>query len=46
MQPDGTTVKGVYRIIAIPTIEFVVENGAVQFRKAVYRGVYLSGGPE
>jgi hypothetical protein len=46
MQPDGTTVKGVYRIIAIPTIEFVVENGSVQFRKAVYRGVYLSGGPE
>lgn len=46
MQPDGTTVKGVYRIIAIPTIEFVVENGDVQFRKAVYRGVYLSGGPE
>ena len=43
MQPDGVTVKGLYRIVAIPTIEFVVENGAVQFRKAVYRGHYLFG---
>jgi hypothetical protein len=43
MNPDGVTVKGIYRIIAIPTIEFVVENGAVQFRKAVYRGHYLFG---
>jgi hypothetical protein len=44
MQPDGVTVKGLYRIVAIPTIEFVVENGTVQFRKAIYRGHYLFGG--
>jgi hypothetical protein len=44
MQPDGVTVKGLYRIVAIPSIEFVVENGTVQFRKAVYRGQYLFGG--
>lgn len=43
MNPDGVTVKGLYRIIAIPSIEFVVENGTVQFRKAVYRGLYLFG---
>jgi hypothetical protein len=43
MQPDGVTVKGLYRIVAIPTIEFVVENGTVQFRKAIYRGQYLFG---
>jgi hypothetical protein len=43
MQPDGVTVKGLYRIVAIPSIEFVVENGTVQFRKAIYRGHYLFG---
>ena len=46
MQPDGVTIKGVYRIIAIPTIEFVVEAGVKQFRRAVYRGLYLNDGGE
>jgi hypothetical protein len=46
MQPDGVTIKGVYRIIAIPTIEFVVEAGVKQFRRAVYRGQYLNDGGE
>ena len=46
MQPDGVTIKGVYRIIAIPTIEFVVEDGVRQFRRAVYRGQYLNDGGE
>ena len=46
MQPDGTTIKGVYRIIAIPAIEFVVEAGVRQFRRAVYRGLYLNDGGE
>jgi hypothetical protein len=46
MQPDGVTIKGVYRIIAIPTIEFVVEAGVKQFRRAVYRGLYLNDGSE
>jgi hypothetical protein len=46
MQPDGVTIKGVYRIIAIPTIEFVVEAGVRQFRRAVYRGQYLNDGGE
>jgi hypothetical protein len=44
MQPDGVTIKGVYRIIAIPSIEFVVEAGVRQFRRAKYRGLYLSAG--
>jgi hypothetical protein len=44
MQPDGVTIKGVYRIIAIPSIEFVVEAGVKQFRRAKYRGLYLSAG--
>jgi hypothetical protein len=46
MQPDGVTIKGVYRIIAIPTIEFVVEDGVRQFRRAVYRGQFLNDGGE
>jgi hypothetical protein len=46
MQPDGVTIKGVYRIIAIPSIEFVVEAGVRQFRRAKYRGLYLNDGGE
>jgi hypothetical protein len=46
MQPDGVTIKGVYRIIAIPSIEFVVEAGVKQFRRAKYRGLYLNDGGE
>lgn len=44
MQPDGVTIKGVYRIIAIPSIEFVVEAGVKQFRRAKYRGLFLNAG--
>ena len=46
MQPDGVTIKGVYRIIAIPSLEFVVEAGVRQFRRAKYRGLYLNDGSE
>ena len=39
MEPDGTTTKGDYRIIGIPTIEFVTEQtSGFSVRKAVYRG--------
>ena len=41
MDPDGTTVKGIYRIIAIPSINFQIENGTVTYRSATYRGLYL-----
>ena len=43
MEPDGTTVKGNYRIIAIPTIEFIDEKsgGWFEVRRAVYRGVKI-----
>lgn len=41
MDTDGTTVKGDFRIIAIPTIEFQFEpsGGAYHVRRATYRGV-------
>ena len=39
MEPDGTTTKGDYRIIGIPSIEFVTEQtSGFSVRKAVYRG--------
>jgi hypothetical protein len=39
MEPDGTTTKGDYRIIGIPTIDFVTEQtSGFSVRKAVYRG--------
>jgi hypothetical protein len=39
MEPDGTTTKGDYRIIGIPTIDFVTEQTfGFSVRKAVYRG--------
>jgi len=39
MEPDGTTVKGDYRIIGIPTIDFITEQtSGFSVRKAVYRG--------
>jgi hypothetical protein len=39
MEPDGTTVKGDYRIIGIPAIDFVTEQtSGFSVRKAVYRG--------
>lgn len=40
MEPDGTTVKGDYRIVAIPQIEFLREDdgGAFALRRARYRG--------
>jgi len=39
MEPDGTTTKGDYRIIGIPTIDFVTEQtSGFSIRKAVYRG--------
>jgi len=39
MEPDGTTTKGDYRIIGIPSIDFVTEQtSGFSVRKAVYRG--------
>jgi hypothetical protein len=39
MEPDGTTTKGDYRIIGIPTIDFITEQtSGFSVRKAVYRG--------
>jgi hypothetical protein len=39
MEPDGTTTKGDYRIIGIPSIEFVTEQtSGFSVRKATYRG--------
>jgi hypothetical protein len=39
MEPDGTTTKGDYRIIGIPSINFVTEQtSGFSVRKAVYRG--------
>ena len=39
MEPDGTTTKGDYRIIGIPTIDFITEQASgFSVRKAVYRG--------
>jgi hypothetical protein len=48
---DGTSVLGNYRIIAIPSIEFVQENTPgsstlFNVRKATYRAVYVSDGLE
>jgi hypothetical protein len=46
-QPDGVTAQGVYRIIAIPSIDFEQENVAgnstlFNVRRAVYRAVDVS----
>lgn len=46
-QPDGVTAQGVYRIIAIPSIEFEQENVAgssslFNVRRAIYRAVDVS----
>jgi len=39
MEPDGTTTKGDYRIIGIPTIDFVTDQtSGFSVRRAVYRG--------
>jgi len=39
-EADGTTVRGSYRIIAIPSIDFVTERGTgLSLRKATYRAV-------
>ena len=39
MEPDGTTTKGDYRIISIPSIEFEYEPASgIYHRKAKYRG--------
>jgi len=51
MNTDGTSVLGNYRIIAIPTIEFVQEitpgfSPLFNVRKATYRAVYVSNGLE
>jgi hypothetical protein len=48
---DGTSVLGNYRIIAIPSIEFVQENTPgsstlFNVRKASYRAVRVSDGDE
>lgn len=41
-EADGTTVRGDYRIIAIPSIDFVTERGTgLSLRKATYRGVLV-----
>ena len=46
-QPDGVTAQGVYRIIAIPSIDFEQENVAgssslFNVRRAIYRAVDVS----
>lgn len=41
-EADGTTVRGNYRIIAIPSVEFVTERGTgLSLRRATYRGVLV-----
>jgi hypothetical protein len=49
MDTDGVGVLGNYRIIAIPSIEFVQENTVgsstlFNVRRASYRAVYVSAG--
>lgn len=43
MEGDGTTVKGVYRIISISDISFVQETGGKHYRTAKYMGMWISG---
>lgn len=41
-EADGTTVRGDYRIIGIPSIEFVTERGTgLSLRKATYKAVLV-----
>jgi hypothetical protein len=41
-EADGTTVRGDYRIIAIPSVEFVTERGTgLSIRKATYKAVLV-----
>ena len=44
MKPGGTVVRGVYRIVAIPSMSFERETNDAIVRRAVYRCLYLSAG--
>lgn len=41
MEPDGTTIKGDYRIISIPEVRFEFESSAVKIRRAKYTAQLL-----
>ena len=42
MEPDGTTVKGKYRIISISDISFLQEMNGKHYRKAKYMGQWIA----
>jgi len=41
MEPDGTTVKGLYRILSIPEIRFEFESSTVKIRRGKYTAQLL-----
>lgn len=44
MKPGGTVVRGVYRIVSIPSMNFERETSTIIVRRAQYRCVYIGAG--